>query len=521
MIARAFDFTKNPKLEKLLNGNFSDYRSQSEADMAFCSQLAGLGLGAEDIDHMVRLSGLHRSKWDELHGSRTYGQMTIQAVLASPPSIITVGSDGAWSDALLRNDNGAPKALLANILMVLANDSKYQDLVAYDEFSGDIILQRPAAWLPNIAVGSPWNDTCDSLLTAELQKDYGFALQTRIAAEGLSAIAHQRSFHPVRDYLRSCVGDDKPRLNSWLPIYLGCEASPYTAAVGRCWLISGVARIMRPGVKADSVLGLIGPQGILKSTALEVLASEPWFTDHISPLGEKDSRLDLLGTWIVELAELDRVRGADLARVKNFLSTKVDKYRVPYGHRKQPFPRSCIFASTSNIGDMLCDETGNRRWWPVEVGVLAPIDIEALRRDKDLLWAEALRCYEAGEHWWLDSAELIKAATEQTEKHYESGTWDEQILNWCAQPKARFKRLEDHCIAEDLPMDSSYGRVTLADVLIHAVGKTLAQITPGDRMQARKCLVHAGWRHSGKPERVGRDQHLVRFYYRPTPGGSQ
>ncbi len=232
MVAGVFNFTKNPKLEKLLNGDHSDYPSQSEADMGFCAHLAGLGLGAEDIDRMVRFSGLYRNKWDEPHGAHTYGEMTIQAVLTSPPvrsmpaSAVVVGSGGAWQNALLSNKGGKVQPLIANVLLVLTNDPKYQDLVAYDEFSGDIVLRRSAPWLSTVAVGSPWNDTCDSLLTAELQKDYGLALPTRIAAESLSTIAHQRSFHPVRDYLRSCVGDDKPRLNSWLPVYLGTEASP-------------------------------------------------------------------------------------------------------------------------------------------------------------------------------------------------------------------------------------------------------------------------------------------------------
>ena len=432
-----------------------------------------------------------------------------------------------WRKALLISETGTPKPLLANVQLVLHNDPKYQNLVAFDEFSGDTVLRRSASWLPCSAVGSPWNDICDSFLTAELQKDYGLALQTRIAAEGLTTIAHERSFHAVRDYLRSCVWDNVPRLASWLAVYLGTVATPYTAAVGRCWLISGVARAMVPGDKADSVLGLIGPQGILKSTALEVLASEPWFTDHISPLGEKDSRLDLQGTWIVELAELDRVRGADLARVKNFLSTKSDKFRVPYGHRKQPFPRSCIFASTSNISDMLTDETGNRRWWPVECG---HINIEALRRDRDLLWAEALHRYKAGEHWWLDSAELVEAAAEETEKHYESGSYDELILPWLENPQPRDYNIHIDRIYETeqgsriLRFDSSPAlsashcriaepvRVTILDILVHCLGRGSGDIDPKVHRAVRTCLTHAGWK-TVKPEKVGPgSQRTARFY---------
>ena len=530
VIAGVFNFTKTPKLEKLLNGDSSDYPSQSESDLGLCSLLAGLGLGACDIDRVFRLSGLFDEKWER----QDYRESTIQKALTPgtrlPAPSIIAGSGGRYQDQLLRNEKGKTLPCLANVLLVLREDPKYRDLVAYDEFSGDIVLRRSPAWLAGLAVGSPWNDICDSLLAAELQKD-GFNLQTRIAAEGLNASAHEHSFHPVRDYLRSRVWDEIARLDSWLSVYLGTEATPYTAAVGRCWLISGVARIMRPGVKADSVLGLIGQQGILKSTALEVLASAPWFTDHISPLGERDSRLDIQGIWVCELAELDRVRGADLARVKNFLSTKIDKFRVPYGHRKQPFPRSCIFASTSNIDDMLCDPTGNRRWWPVPIG---RINIEALRRDRDQLWAEALHRYEAGEHWWLDSAELVEAAAEETERHYESGPYDELILAWLentlnhvlttfmsivstkaekltGNPVLRFDSCPaltaTHCrIAEP-------AKVTILDILVHCLGRGSGDIDPKVHRAVRTCLTHAGWK-TLRPEKVAPGSNRTARFYR-------
>ena len=60
----------------------------------------------------------------------------------------------------------------------------------------------------------------------------------------------------------------------------------YCRAIAVRWMLSAVARIFKPGAKADCCLILEGPQGAYKSTALKVLA-DPWFTDEIAELGSK------------------------------------------------------------------------------------------------------------------------------------------------------------------------------------------------------------------------------------------
>ena len=73
------------RFTKLWSGDWSNYPSQSEADLALCSTLAFWTNNNPDrIDRLFRQSGLMRSKWDEKHygDGRTYGQVTIGKAIA-------------------------------------------------------------------------------------------------------------------------------------------------------------------------------------------------------------------------------------------------------------------------------------------------------------------------------------------------------------------------------------------------------------------------------------------------------
>jgi hypothetical protein len=227
--------------------------------------------------------------------------------------------------------------------------------------------------------------------------------------------ARDRPFHPLRAYLKGLRWDGVKRVDRWLTTYLGAAETEYSRAVGSRWLISAVARIFRPGSKADCCLILEGPQGIRKSTALRTLAGE-YFTDELADLGSKDAAMQTRGAWIIELSELDSLSHSDVARIKAFMSRTTDRFRPPYGMRLVESPRQCVFAGTVNHSTYLRDETGGRRFWPVTCGCIA---VETLARDRDQLWAEAKARFEAGSVWWLDTAELIQLASDQQVDRYE------------------------------------------------------------------------------------------------------
>jgi len=306
------------------------------------------------------------------------------------------------------------------------------------------------------------------------------------------------------------VWDEVPRTDTWLIHYLGCEDTPFIRAVGSRWLISGVARIFQPGCQADHVLQLEGPQGIRKSSALRALASDEYFADHISDLGSKDSRIELLGKWILEMSELVSMRRSEIERIKAFLTARIDHFRPPYGRRAIDAPRQGVFAASTNDETPFVDSTGNRRFWPVRCG---QIDVEAVARDRDQLWAEAYLRYVKGEPWWLDNVELNALAKAEQDERYEPGPWDSAILEWVEHPCQRDERQPDGHVIPLSPWDGSEPyKVTITDVLVHCVGKAFDRITPADYHSVARCLNHAGWRR--KQDRKRGPTYGKRFYTR-------
>jgi putative DNA primase/helicase len=261
--------------------------------------------------------------------------------------------------------------------------------------------------------------------------------------------------------------------------------------VGEAWWcvwkmhFSAVARIYRPGVKADCCLILEGQQGLKKSTALRTLAGE-WFTDEIADLGSKDTAMQTRGVWLIELAELDSLTRADVGRVKVFMSRSTDRFRPPYGKRLVHSPRQCVFAGSVNHSTYLRDETGGRRFWPV---ACTQIFVNDLERDRDQLWAEAVTRYRGGAIWWLDTPELNLLAEREQSDRYEGDPWDELIAAWLQEPSARC----DPTGPPILPFTSSAQSVTVVDVLTHCIGKRQDQRSQSDKNRVARSLRSMGW----------------------------
>lgn len=389
----------------------------------------------------------------------------------------------AWRAELARNRSGI--GFLGNernVLAALRLAPELKGLLRFNAFALNLEFTRAPPWR-EASTGTTWTEADDTQGAAWLQLQ-GIDASPRVVADCAAVVARDSMFHPVREYLGALEWDREPRLQIWLVNYLNASGEiPYLAAVGRKFLISAVARIMSPGCQVDHVLTLEAPQGAGKTSVARALAVCPeWFAGELPDIHSKDARLQLVGHWIVEIAELKAIRTAELEVQKNFITQTHDTFRPPYARRTSQFPRQCVFIATTNESEYLRDRTGNRRWWPVKCG--QSIELSALVRDRDQLWAEAVTRFQAGEAWHL-TAEETALALEQQQERVHVTELEQDVRTYLEAAHANSKE------------------ITVKDVLVH--GLHLDPDKPAYSDTARKlgpavaeALERCGWRKDAR-----------------------
>lgn len=337
----------------------------------------------------------------------------------SPPPT----SSGNWQAGWITNDNGDPRPLLANAMHALRHAPQLAGCVSLDTFKDRIVIQKETPW--GTAPGSQWRDHDTRELTEWLQQQ-GLRVGTLVAADAAEAVGCEGASDSLQDYLGRLSWDQRPRLGG-LATLLGA-ADDLSAILFRKFLIAAVARALNPGCQVDSAIVLEGPQGQGKSRALRALFDphgQDWFRDELPPVGSKDAAQQLLGAWCIEVAELEAwtARRAEMEAVKAFISRRVDSYRPSYGRNVVDRPRRCVFAGSTNEQLYLRDHTGNRRFWPI---ACTSIRVDAIERDRDQLWAEAVQAYRSGEPWWLDhnAPDLLEAQ----EARFQRDVWADAVI---------------------------------------------------------------------------------------------
>lgn len=326
--------------------------------------------------------------------------------------------DLEWVLRLTKDGNGKFEKTINNAVLVLENDPLLKGKIVTDEFASCGMVLGKVPW-DQRDEKRRWKDVDDAGFYRYMETFYRLTGREKLDHALLIASSHNR-INDVKRYLQGLSWDGVKRVDTMLRDYLGAEDTAYTRAVMRKSLCAAVARAVIGGVKFDYMPIFVGPQGIGKSTFLGILGKE-WFSDSLTTFEGKEAAELIQGTWINEVGELTAFTKQETQVIKQFLSKNDDIYRAAYGRRTEKYPRRCVFFGTSNEPEFLKDVTGNRRFWPVDVGVhTAKKSVwEELPAEVDQIWAEAYVYWQLGEKLFL-SKELEEMAAVAQEEHRES-----------------------------------------------------------------------------------------------------
>jgi predicted P-loop ATPase len=301
-------------------------------------------------------------------------------------------------------------------------------------------------------------------------------------------VGERNKRHELRKWLQDLIWDGHERLALMLADGWGAEETPYTMAVGRCWLIGMVARIFSPGEKMDTLPVFEGRQGILKSSSLQALVPDKkyFLSSNIDPIrNQKDFLSSLQGKWLIEFAEVNRYlsRESHADDMKALISIEVDTYRVPYGATTMDYPRQCVFAGTLNSREWNADQTGGRRFWPVECG---EINLDYITANREQLFAEAVHRYRKGESWW----DVPRGtAEEQQEQRRIKDEWEGLIERYITEGVDRTMPGP----AQWYPRVSPLETLTVMDILTNCLGVPEGRCDRSLQMRVSNCLKALDW----------------------------
>lgn len=385
------------------------------------------------------------------------------------------------------SESGKIKPKLTNIILAFQRPDLVGAVIGWDEFKAEMVyrpwplntpyLQRPDTWTTGAV--RPFKDSDYVSLHLALAKlNFGPAgIPTDLIRQSVVWIAEQRNYDSAISWLHTLPEwDGVPRVETFCSRYAGADDTPYTRAVGRYWWTAHIARILVPGCQADMAIILYAVQGTRKTTIIRnIVPHEEQYAEL--DLNERDDDLSrkMRGKLIGELAEMKSLNSKDNDAIKAWVSRRREEWVPKYQEFSRSFPRRLVLVGTTNNEEFLADETGNRRWLPMEC---EQQDADAVVRDREQLWAEAYQMYLSFGLLYGEAERLAKA---QHEQYMITDVWDTSVIQW----------LDADDGFAGKPADREH--LFMHDVLQGAVGLTNHQINMSVQFRMGRVLRKLGY----------------------------
>lgn len=423
-----------------------------------------------------------------------------------------------WRSGLIRNkSDNAVKNNMINLELIFLNDPNYSGKIEFNELTQMRTLDR-----------KEWKDVTENRIKLYLEKKYALTSSIDSINQVCSIIADDNSYHPIKEYLNSVQWDGIHRVKSVFTDFLGATDNLYTQSVAVVTFVGCVARIMQAGIKFDTCTVLTGGQGVGKSKFIAKIAVKPeWFTDGVTSFDGKDFYESIQGKWIVELGEGTAFQKSIKERSKQAITSQQDFYRKPYGRNPEQRPRQCVFFGTTNNYDFLKDETGDRRYYPIDVNIAKAtknIDRDLTPEYINQLWAEAKTLYDSGQSIYIQDSQVLAMAEREQRKHFDESPLQSDIYNFLEIPittcwyNTSLEGRRMHIIAyqngEQHTGAYKRDRISVKEIACELYGYELNQ--PIERrfsLDIARTLTALGWNKTGKAEWI-KPYGTVKVYYK-------
>lgn len=374
---------------------------------------------------------------------------------------------------LKRNKAGEIMASADNMVKMLSRCDIIGRHLAYDAFKDELVwapgdqCQGQQQWRPFLD-----HDYVDVRIALERRGMQPMGKD--LLREAINRVAWEYRFDTAIEWLSRLAWDGVERVERFCIDGWGWADNAYSRAVGRYIWSALAGRVLEPGVQADMVPILVGPQGIRKTSSVKAMVPDPEFYVTL-PLDAKDddtSRL-LRGKLVAELEELRGLNSKAIEEIKAWVTKQEETWVPKFKEFAKRYGRRNLLIGTTNEDEILNDPTGERRWLPGRCGEM---DIDWIKANRNQLWAEGAAMFAVDGVDWQEAETL--AINEHAEYKMTDG-WEPYVIRWLHDENASMTGIK--------PIDQPY--ITTVEALA-ALGFTVHQIDRGKEMRMGKVLKH-------------------------------